>query len=63
MYHLTNAELFDKFADQSNYYNYNPNFSNEEKTAMAKEFLDSIVIKPFINTLNMVIEKGANVHA
>jgi len=47
-YQLTNADLFDKFADQSNYYNYNPSFSNEEKTALAKEFLDSIVIKPFI---------------
>jgi hypothetical protein len=48
MYQLTNADLFDKFADQSNYYNYNPSFSNEEKLALAKEFLDSIIITPFI---------------
>lgn len=63
MYQLTNADLFDKFADTSNYYNYNPAFSNEEKSALAKEFLDKIVIKPFIDTLNFLIKKGADPHA
>lgn len=63
MYNLTNADLFDKFADTSNYYNYNPAFSNEEKSALAKEFLDKIVITPFIETLNFLIKKGADPHA
>jgi hypothetical protein len=40
MYQLTNADVFDKFADQSNYYNYNPNFPQEDKMAMAREFFD-----------------------
>lgn len=51
LYQLTNADVFDKFADQSNYYNYNPNLTNEEKISMAQEFLDSIIVKPFINIL------------
>lgn len=63
LYQLTNADIFDKFADQSNYYNYNPNITNEEKAAMANEFLDSIIVKPFINILKVLIENGANVHA
>ena len=60
---MTNADVFDKFADQSNYYNYNPTFTNEEKTQIANEFLDSIIVKPFINILKVVIHEGADVHA
>jgi len=55
--------VFDKFADQSNYYNYNPTFTNEEKTQIATEFLDSVIVKPFINILKEIIAQGADVHA
>lgn len=55
--------MFDKFADQSNYYNYNPSLTNEEKTQIATEFLDSIIVKPFINILKVIISEGADVHA
>ena len=30
---------------------------------MANEFLDSIIVKPFINILKVLIENGADVHA
>ena len=60
---MTNADVFDKFADQSNYYNYNPTFTNEEKTQIATEFLDSVIVKPFINILKEIIAQGADVHA
>lgn len=30
---------------------------------MAKEFLDQIVVRPFINIMKHLIEKGADVHA
>ena len=63
MYQLTNADVFDKFADQSNYYNYNPSLTNEEKLQIATEFLDSIIVKPFINVLKEIIAEGADVHA
>jgi hypothetical protein len=63
MYQLTNADLFDKLADQTNYYNYNQSLTNEEKTQIAKEFFDQIVVKPFLNILKHLIEKGADVHA
>jgi len=55
LYQLTNADVFDKFADQSNYYNYNPTFTNEEKTQIATEFLDSVIVKPFINIVKEII--------
>lgn len=63
MYQLTNADVFDKFADQSNYYNYNPNFPQEDKMAMAREFFDQIIAKPFINILKFLLSKGADPHA
>lgn len=63
LYQLTNADLFDKFADQSNYYNYNPSLTNEEKSQFAIEFLDQIIVKPFINILKVLIDEGADVHA
>ena len=31
MYQLTNADVFDKLADQTNYYTYNQALKNEEK--------------------------------
>jgi hypothetical protein len=40
MYLLTNADLFDKLADQTNYYNYNQSLTNEEKTQIARGFFD-----------------------
>lgn len=63
MYNLTNEDLFDRFADQNNFYNYNPNFSQEDKMALSREFLDQIIVRPFINTLKMLIDQGADVHA
>jgi len=63
MYQLTNADVFDQFADQTNYYNYNPQFTNEEKMIMAYDFLDGIIVKPFINVLKFLIAQGADVHA
>jgi ankyrin repeat protein len=63
MYKLTNEDVFDKFADQSNYYNYNPSFTQEDKMAMAKEFMDGIIVKPFINILKFLIAQGAEVNA
>ena len=63
MYLLTNADLFDKLADQTNYYNYNQSLTNEEKTQIARGFFDQIVVKPFLTILKHLIEKGADVHA
>jgi hypothetical protein len=40
MYQLTNVDVFDKFSDQSNLYSYNPDFSQEDKLAMAGEVFD-----------------------
>ena len=63
LYQLTNADVFDKFADQSNYYNYNPSLTNEEKLQIATDFLDSVIVKPFINILKEIIAQGGDVHA
>ena len=63
MYKLTNEDMFDNFADQSNLYQYNPNFTQEEKMELAKEFLNGIIVKPFINILKFLISKGADPHA
>jgi len=62
MYKLTNEDVFDKFSDEQNLYNYNPTFSQEEKMAMSKEFLDQIIVKPFINILKVLISAGADPH-
>ena len=35
--------------------------TNEEKTQIATEFLDSIIVKPFINVLKVIIKEGADV--
>jgi hypothetical protein len=37
--------------------------TNEEKTQIATEFLDSIIVKPFINVLKVIIKEGADAHA
>ena len=63
MYQLTNADVFDKFADQTNLYNFNAAISQDEKMVMAREFIDQIIVKPFINILKVLIAKGADVHA
>lgn len=63
MYHLTNADVFDKLSDQSNYYTYNQTFTQEEKTRMAKDFFDQIIVKPFLTILKLLIDQGADIHA
>lgn len=63
MYKLTNADVFDKFSDQSNYYNFNQAFSQEDKTAIAREFFDQIITRPFINIMQILIKLGADPHA
>jgi hypothetical protein len=63
MYQLTNADVFDKYADQTNYYTYNQSFTQEEKMQLAREFFDQIIVKPYINILKFLISKGADVHA
>jgi hypothetical protein len=63
MYKLTNADVFDKFADESNYYNYNSTFTQEEKMAMSKQFFDQIITRPFVNILKVLISFGADPHA
>lgn len=63
MYHLTNADVFDKIADQSNYYTYNQTFSQEEKMELSRDFFDKIIVKPFVGIMKHLIEKGADVHA
>jgi hypothetical protein len=60
---LTNADVFDKFGDDANFYNYNPTFSQEEKMAMSREFFDQIITRPFINLLKTLISFGADSHS
>ena len=62
-YSVTNADVFDKFADKANYYTYNYNVSQEDKNALTHMFVDKVLVQPFVKVLQFLVGKGAQCEA